>query len=191
MISLAEIVSGLYGAWRLLCLDDRGLGYFNNTLEGFWRSFYAAVLVAPLMAVYLAVRYGGMDSGISIFRFAAIETVQYVMLWVAFPLAMVGIARAIDRSRNYVVYIVAYNWATVWQNLVFLPGIVLISTGVIGGPAGQFLSYALVAAVLAYVWVVTRFALGVGGGMAAMLVLVDLALSFVINSVGEALIRLG
>lgn len=185
------MVSGLYGAWRLLWLDAGGLRYFNNSLEGFWRSFYAAVLVAPLMAIFLAVRYGGMETEISVLRFAAIETVQYVMLWVAFPLAMVGIARAIDRSRNYLVYIIAYNWATVWQNVVFLPGIVLISMGVVGGPAGQFLSYALVAAVLAYVWVVTRLALGVGGGMATMLVLVDLALSFVINSVGETLIRLG
>ena len=43
-----EVASSLYGAWRLACLDESGMGYFNISVEGFWRSFFAAVLLAPV-----------------------------------------------------------------------------------------------------------------------------------------------
>ena len=42
-----EIAYGIYGAWRLARLDVTGMEVFDRTVAGFWKSFFAAVLVAP------------------------------------------------------------------------------------------------------------------------------------------------
>ena len=165
--------------------------YFNDSVDGFWRSFYAAALVAPLVIAMLAVQYSHVALAAPAWRIVSIETVKYVMLWVAFPMVMVGLARALKRTEAYIRYIVAYNWATVWQNVVFVPVLMVLETGLVAGHAADLVRYGAMAAVLAYIWVVTRIALGVGSGMAALLVGVDLALSYAINVIGAVLIRLG
>ena len=191
MISLHEMLSGLYGAWRLVRLDPGGMRYFNDTVDGFWHSFYAAALVAPLVIAMLAVQYSNAALVVPAWRIVSIESVKYVMLWVAFPMVMVGLARALKRTEAYIPYIVAYNWATVWQNVVFVPVLIVLETGIVTGGPADVIRYGAMTAVLAYIWVVTRVALGVGGGVAAMLVAVDLALSYAINVIGAVLIQLG
>ena len=47
----AEVLRSLYGAYRLAFLDQSGMAHFNLSVDGFWRSFFAAVLVAPGFAV--------------------------------------------------------------------------------------------------------------------------------------------
>ena len=48
MPSLQEITASIYGAWRLALLDRSGMNWFNHSIEGFWRSFFVALLIAPL-----------------------------------------------------------------------------------------------------------------------------------------------
>ena len=50
-----EIVASLYGAWRLMRLDPTGMTYFNLSADGFWRSFFAAVIVAPAYVLFVVV----------------------------------------------------------------------------------------------------------------------------------------
>ena len=45
-----EIFHSLYGAFRLLLLDQGGMRWFNVSITGFYRSFLAAVLVATVVA---------------------------------------------------------------------------------------------------------------------------------------------
>jgi len=47
MIDAKDTAGALYGLWRLARGDASGLDFFNATLEGFWRSFAAAVIIAP------------------------------------------------------------------------------------------------------------------------------------------------
>ena len=42
MITAREVSYGLFGAWRLAHLDRRGMEYFDTSIDGFWRSFWAA-----------------------------------------------------------------------------------------------------------------------------------------------------
>ena len=42
MISLREVFTALYGAYRLARLDAGGLKYFDITDQGFWRSFFCS-----------------------------------------------------------------------------------------------------------------------------------------------------
>ncbi len=47
-----EAIVSLYGAWRLARLDRRGFEVFDQTPAGAIRSFFAAVLVAPMYALW-------------------------------------------------------------------------------------------------------------------------------------------
>ncbi|MDA0675530.1 MAG: hypothetical protein O3A88_04095 [Proteobacteria bacterium] len=127
----AEILAAHYGATRLARFDAQGLRAFNPTVEGFWRSFWAAALVAPFYAILLAFHFATMADPVHPVRFALVEAVTYVIAWLAFPVAMVGVSRWLGRWDAYVGYIVAYNWAAVVQNAIYLPLAMLAVSGAI------------------------------------------------------------
>ncbi|NQV84331.1 MAG: hypothetical protein HQ494_10980 [Rhodospirillales bacterium] len=182
MPSARDILAALYGAYRLARFDVSGHNYFDTSTTGFWRSFFAAVLIAPFYFLILHFRYAEF-ADTSFFRFVALETIAYIIAWVAFPLFMSSLVREIDRTENYVPFIVAYNWSSVWQNALFLPIELFAITGVLPSAAASLLGLFALAAIIAYVWFVTRTALGVSGPMAAAIVGIDFLISILIHTV--------
>ena len=126
-----EVLGALYGAYRLARIDPAGMTYFNLSFEGFWRSFFAAVLVAPA-------------------------------------------------------YAVAHNWTAVLQTAVFLAVVVL--GPILAQVLATFLVTLTTGAILAYQWFVIKTALQTTGGIALMLLLVDLVVTSTINLGAERLL---
>jgi len=54
--SAREMMYALYGAYRLARFDAGGMRYFDASIDGFWRSFFAAVLIAPFYLIYQWLR---------------------------------------------------------------------------------------------------------------------------------------
>jgi hypothetical protein len=185
MIGGREIFLSISGAFRLAFLHGDGMAFFNRTPEGFWRSFFAAALVAP---GYLAIALLQPDTkGFPPFHDAAVGALAYVIGWVAFPLAVFPVVRLLGREDRYIGYIVAYNWASVPQMLLFAAA-ALAEYGLSPGAAGtQFLGLAAFFAVLAYYWFIARTALAIDGFAAAGLVILDLAVTMIISAVAGAL----
>ena len=52
-----HISAALLGALHLARFDAVGIKYFEPTLAGFWRSFWAAGLVAPFFLLLLLIRH--------------------------------------------------------------------------------------------------------------------------------------
>ena len=181
--TVQEIATALYGAYRLARFDAAGMTYFDDSITGFWRSFFAAAIVAPLYAIMLAMRYAAGTVEVHLLRFAILESIIYVILWLAFPVVMIWLARLLLREAHYLRYIVAYNWAAVLQNALYLPLVILAGFGT--GPAAVADGLVLVAlmVILVYTWFVTRTALAVSAATAAGVVLIDLMLSIFINFV--------
>ncbi len=188
MPSAREAVLSLYGAYRLARFDARGLTYFVTSFEGFWRSFFAAVIVAPFYVVLLSMRYAAGETGVGAMRFASVEAIAYVIAWVAFPLARVFLARVLTREERYLGYIVAYNWAAVLQNGLYLPLGMLGVTAAVPAGAANVLGLIALSLILVYTWFIARVALDVGAGAAAALVALDLVLSVFINAVASAML---
>jgi hypothetical protein len=123
MISLREVVASLYGAWRLVCFDRGALGYFDATIEGLWRSFFAAVLLAPFnfLAIVL-VRPEALPD--DLLHYGLAYLVVYALSWLAWPLVAVYLARALDRANALPLYLTAHNWlqapAMVFQLVVII-----------------------------------------------------------------------
>lgn len=112
--SLFEILKALYGVFLLSRLHPAASGLFDRTVDGFWKSLFAAVLVLPphiLMTMRIVeeapehVPYGFGD--------AITDLLIYVIVWLAFPVLMIPVTKVIGRDERFLDYIVPYNWAMV------------------------------------------------------------------------------
>jgi hypothetical protein len=185
--SLSEIVGSLYGAWRLARFDPSGMRYFDVSTDGLWRSFFAAVIVAPFYALTLAWHFADLGDDTDPLRFVLAESIGYVISWVAYPLLVFSLARALDCLDRFPAYVVAYNWSLVLQNVVFVPLTVATASGLVPVEAVQLLWFAVFGFVLAYVWFIATTALAVPPLTAVGIVAADITLSLVINAVASSL----
>jgi hypothetical protein len=103
----------------------------------------------------------------------------YGLTWAAFPLAALVLTQLLGLTRNYVPLIVALNWASVVQVAVFLAAALIgfLIPGLLGG----LILLVITGSILFYQWFVTRTALQTTGGVALLMVLVDLVLNTAIN----------
>jgi len=179
-----EVASSLYGAFRLARFDPSGLNYFNISLNGFWNSFFAAVIVAPLFGLLILLQYQNVpvDPPPSPIRFGFAHGIGYVISWTIFPVLMISLVRFIKRDVYYVRFIIAYNWAAVLQNAFYMPLAITAQLGMLSAEAGTFLGLIVLTAVLFYVWFVTRVTLAVSPGIAAAIVFFDLVVSIIVTS---------
>jgi hypothetical protein len=182
-----SVIRSIYGAWRLAVLDPSGMAWFDLSIKGFWRSFFAAVIVAPFYALALVLSGDAAfaaDAGAVIL----VKGASYVLSFIAFPVAMILLCRLLSLTPHYVAYIVAVNWSAVIQMAAFLPFVLLGASGAVSpGVAGSLL-IAVSMAVLFYAWFITTVALRAHGATAVALVLVDLLLGIVIDAGSDRLL---
>jgi hypothetical protein len=181
----AEVVRSLYGAWRLAWLDPSGMGHFNLSVEGFWRSFFAAVLVAPGYALLVAQDLAAREEAVSPIGALLVETLAYAAAVAAFPVAAIILTQLLGLSRNYVALIVAANWAAVIQMGAFLAAVAL---GFVLPPLGGLAVMLATGAILFYQWFVIRTTLDTTAGIAIAFVLVDVLLTGTISFAAESLL---
>lgn len=183
MSPLAYIAVGLAGAVRLVRFDTSGLDYFGDTPADFWRSFLAAAAVAPLFLIYLILGFiqaPPADTGFG--HYVIIQFLAYAIAWLTFPLVLLHLAVPLGREDKAVRYIVAYNWVSVVQNAVYLPIIILGMTGALSPGITNFLALVALMWVLGLTFFVTREALEVPAPTAAGIVVMDLLLGLLIES---------
>ncbi|MGH7061288.1 MAG: hypothetical protein ACREFH_12935 [Stellaceae bacterium] len=178
-VAWAELRLALAGSLRLARGDRGGLDCFDRSLDGFWRSFRAAVVVYPLYLLLLTKRPEWQTAGD--WRIVAIETIGYVISWVAFPLVMLSVTRWLGRSHRFFDFMVPYNWCQVPQSVLFVLIGLESESGMFGAPAARAIELAGAIAVLVYEWFIARVALDVTRSAAVLVVLVDLALGALIN----------
>ncbi|MEM9471972.1 MAG: hypothetical protein AAGA00_08435 [Pseudomonadota bacterium] len=173
-----EAVRGLKACWRLVCMDEDGLDDLDLSSDGFWNSFAAIFLVAPLY-LYSSSAGARLATPPQPERHWFGSLALLALLWVLWPLIMLTVARIIDRRHHYVRYIVAYNWSSVYVIAALVPVFLLQQAGVIEAMTGALLSLCVIVWSLYYRWYVAKVALDVAPMTASFLVVGDLAMSVV------------
>jgi hypothetical protein len=186
--ALAEAQLALSGALRLARGDPRGMECFDATEAGFWQSFRAGALCFPLYMFLLSfpIQLGDtveIDTG----RVLAIETIHYIISWVAFPLLMLPLVDWLRRADRYFSFMVAYNWCQVPQTVVFSAVALLGAVGLLSAEGMLIADLVAGLGALVYEWYVSRVALAVSGGRAALVILADVILATLLSHVSASL----
>ena len=179
-----ELQLALTGCLRLARGDRGGLSCFDRSLDGFWRSFRAAVICYPLYLVLLAMRVSVAEWQTSGgWRIVMVETIGYVVAWVAFPLLMLNVVRWIGREHRFFEFMVPYNWCQVPQSALFVLVGLESASGILSIQASQAIDIVAALATLVYEWFIARVALDTTGLVAVFVVLVDLVLGVFISHI--------
>lgn len=187
--STRDIVYGLFGAWRLAHLDRGGMAYFDATVSGFWKSFFAAVLAAPIYILFVVFDMSEQSYSAGPLRAFLIHILTYSMSWTVFPVIVHPICQAIDRDEAYVPYIVALNWAMAIQFLIYLPVAIILWLEVLPDALAVMLKLGIYAVLLGYEWFIARTALNVQPWPATGLVALNFMIGIILSTLVVALLH--
>ncbi len=189
MPSLAEIAAALYATWRLAQLDKTAFAHFDTSVSGAYKSFFAAVIVAPGYALILLLNYSGLSFAASPLAIAVMTLLAYVILWLLFPLAAHAFLRGLAMENRFLPLLVAYNWAQCLIVYAILPLVALTASGMMPGVSQLLTFVAQIIVAPAYLWFVLRTALNGNGHIAFGLLITSLMIELVVLVVVES--RLG
>ena len=193
----------LFTAFRVARFDAGASEAFDHSFEGFFRSFFAALLCLPLNVFLVVVEERFVNDG-PVNRtsealantaplgagYWLIEMIAYAVDWAAMPLCMVLIVKLIGASHRYVPFVIAYNWGSCLVYLALTVPSIAFLLG-IATPTGIFiLSYAVAVFVLTFRWRLARETLQISGLNAAGIVIFDALLTFLITIGAARLHRL-
>lgn len=121
-----EARSSIRGVLRLARFDPDALDSFNLTLDGYWRSFFAAVLLLPIYLVYwFGLDTPGKEGAIPLGRRLLVESINYPLVWTLWPLVAFYVALAAGWGERYLAYVIAYNWTQIFAQGVMLLAAIL------------------------------------------------------------------
>ncbi len=178
---LHEAQRAMIGSWRLLLRDTNGYDEFDLTERGFWRSFSAIVPIAPLY-LYAATIQIPDELGELAKPSEQLETslglvvMILIVQWIAWPLAMVFVARIAGLAHNYSRYIIAYNWSSILVMCAQMVPATLLAQGGAVTSLGNLVFIIFLFAALYYHWYIAFTALQTTMSMAWILVLADIVL---------------
>jgi hypothetical protein len=188
----AEALLALTGALRLARGDANGLAYFDASEQGFWQSFRAGALCYPLYLILLAFPVEiateiGTPEQIDPVRQLVVETIHYVISWVAFPLLMLPLVDRLQRGSRFFGFMVAYNWCQLPQMVVFTIVALAGATSLLPGEGVLIADIVVGIAALVYEWYIARVALAVSRSQAVLVIVVDIALATLLTHLSTAL----
>ncbi|WP_323796959.1 hypothetical protein [Nisaea sp.] len=168
----AEIFRAVYGCWCLALGRPGAIDLFDRSETGFFRSFFAAVLVLPAFVLSDVVHGSAawLDGGVLDWVSYAL---RYAIYWLVFPLAACIIAEKIGVLDRILDLLVPYNWVTLPFGYLFC-ALTVIGAG--EGPVADFAGNLSVFAWVGLLFLMFRWArtlLGVSALMAFGFVLAD------------------
>ncbi len=191
LFTAEEVARSLRGCWQVLNRSRGALNTFDVSVTGFWHSFLAMALTAPVLVVGVAAARhsrsgpewmleGGLFSQPDIVLGQALVIASG---WLLFPLLMLGFVRLMGLERRYVGYIIAYNWSNVAALLLLALPQALHVLGLATAGLALFYTLAFGFIVFYFRWLLARVALGVSAGLAGLVVAMDIAAFVLVRSV--------
>ncbi len=178
MVTLREVSFGLYGAWRLARRDRTAMTWFDRSVDGAYRSFWAAAICYPGFVMLQLIQIDAAQFGAGdLIRFFVVATIGYVMGWAAYPLLALPFCRRIATEERALGFIIAYNWSQVLQTALVLAVTAIGALHLFPDYAVAYAETVAYIAILVYEWFIARIALETGGFAATALVLLDVVVT--------------
>lgn len=178
---------------RLALRDTQAISQLDLTADGFFRSFWAMIVAAPLFATSLSGwNFLGMSIAIeaghkfepSELEFGprefALSALMYLLLWFVFPLAAFLILRFMQQTERFSAVVIAYNWSAILVMLLFTIPPALFGLGLIAAFPTVALLFTIFGFALYYRFFVAAAALESDSSTAMAIACVNVILFFFI-----------
>jgi hypothetical protein len=106
---MAEAWLAARSLYRLMRFQEGWEDGFDLSANGFWRSFGAALVALPLIALILVGAWYIQPAEFSGLRFF----VLYILSWLVFPLAAGLAVTVLGVRTKFTVWVILHNWAVV------------------------------------------------------------------------------
>ncbi|QDG79388.1 hypothetical protein FJ695_00520 [Labrenzia sp. PHM005] len=170
------------------------MNYFDQSTQGFWRSFLVIFLLAPVFLVSaLAEKKLLISENVilsEVFPENTYWLAQFLSLgidWVMLPLVLAMLAGPIGISRQYVPFIVVRNWTSLLASVPYLATGLLYLMGIIPSGIMVLLSFTCLIVVLWYRFLIARIALQASASLAIGIVFLDILISLIIGELAGRL----
>lgn len=185
-----EIRDAAIGCWSLVLGRELGLARFNLTMDGFWRSFQWAPILAILDAIdgFYGRGIGGDEVATHASDIAVVLSngVASLLTFLVFPVVVALLARVMHLGRAYVPYIIVRNWLTVFLSVPVYLLDALATFGLLPDQLRDLAVLILVVVTLSAGTVIARQVLKVSLSLAFGFAFLDFLLALVF---GEAAVR--
>jgi hypothetical protein len=183
MIDAARLAQVVYGLRLILRVEPAGLQFFERTYDGFVRSFFPAILLAPLHILHSALTYDAMEKKPELLSYGIIEILSYVLTWTLFPFVMMYVTQLLGKPNRFFDYMVPYNWLQLIVGLVVLPLTLLVDLRLMGADGAAFFNLIILGLFLTYGTFLARAALTVVTSTAFGIVILDILLNLLSNEI--------
>lgn len=159
----SEIEQSIYGVWRIVLRDPDAPRYFNVTADGFWRSFFAAAIVAPLYLLQILLAQDLIAADVNALGFGVylfVQALVFVFTWIGFVVLMVPATRLLNLEASYAGFIIVWNWSQVLKIVLLVLVLLLRYLGLLSGGIGQVVLFAAFLTALYIAFLVARAGLG-------------------------------
>jgi hypothetical protein len=189
MIDSGRLTQVIHGLRLILRLEPGGLSFFEKTYPGFVRSFYPALVLAPLQILESVLGYPFYKIGVGMTSYFVIEALFYVLSCALFPFVMLYITALLGRSDRYFDYIVPYNWLMAIPGLAITLLHILAMAKVVSGEAFAFWWLIILGIATTYSAFLARVALKVPAITALGIVVLDIILLLGMSAVSQSMER--
>ena len=128
-----------------------------------------------------------MDAPPPGWRVATIESLEYVILWVLYPLAMFYVVKLLNRKTEFFGYMVAYNWFQLGVGYVAMPLVILSQFELLPTSVSGFFDSLIFVAYVTYAAFIARAGLKITTGSGIGIVVIDILLTLL---VGQTTLRM-
>jgi hypothetical protein len=180
-----EVMSSLYGAFRLALFDENGVNHFNISVEGFWRSFFAAVILLPFYALMVWNTLITAQGELSMWAIL-VNLLVYGLSWILFPIVAFFATDLLNLGHRFTALVVAVNWSS-----VLIVGAFAVSIGLaalLQNGLADLILIAATAGLVVYHWFVIKTALATTTPIALAFVLFNFLLGAMLQQVGDRLL---
>jgi hypothetical protein len=187
MLTGRELALGIVGAWRLVRADRTAMLCFDRSPRGFWRSFWMILLLAPAQAVLVGISLTDLKIDPVPGHVMLLEAGVYILDWLLLPAVLSEFALRRGRTAQFMSFTIANNYAQVLLAGLWLMALA-IGNMLPDGPS-MVVQLATLGLSLFYQYRIARVAFDADRLLAALVVLLSLGLSLILQSVNSSLLQ--
>ena len=186
-VDFAYMRRSVDAAFDLVTRNPRAWEKFDLTAEGFYRSFAAFLIIAPINIATdaIVVRLAAAErirqnkpAGEAVYYMsdAVFSTIALSVQWLLFPIAMLFLLRFLGYAQRYAALVIAHNWGSVVVWLFNLPAFLLFAAGIITSNQAIDINLIVLGLTLYYRFYIAQTALGAPWTLAAGITMIDFLL---------------